>query len=687
MTNLSKCFILFAGMVLYAIQPAQAQVTAGDCNIAVNICTNASFTISPNGLGAIDELIGNNISNPQTNPASANAGCLLGGEINSTWMIINIASNGILEFSFGAAGGGSCYDWIMWPYTPTTCADIQGNTLPPVRCNWNGACGGYTGCATTVPTGGDPSDFEPALPVLCGEKYIVCFSNWSSSSTTVPLNFFGSANVSCNTFSPIFVNDTTICQGGTATLTATGGNTYTWTPNATLTVINDSTATANPTVTTDYIVTGAGACGTGEDTATVTVAPAVVATVSTTDESCAGVSDGTLTVTVTSGGIAPLNFTITGPTTSTNATGVFTNVPGGAYTIDIIDDLGCQVTLNATVNQASPMSMTFNVTDAICKDSCNGTANVTVVGGALPYTYNWSNGIAGTGDNLAINLCDGTYDLTITDDNGCTVDTIGFPIIEPPALLINSVTTTEETCGGDCDGTITIDALNATLFSIDNGATFTAATNYIDLCTGNYDIIVQDAAGCLAMDNAVITGLPQVLANFAFGPQPTTINNTAIRFTNTSLNAVSYEWDFAGLGTSTDVNPTFEFPDQLANSYIVCLVAMNANGCTDTTCSTVIINDEFLIYVPNAFTPDGDGINDFFFPVLNAYDVNDLTFQIFDRWGELIFESDSPSNPWDGSVKGAAEMAADGVYVWKISAKDEFTREKKEFIGHVTLIR
>ena len=88
--------------------------TASDCPDAVNICTNSTFAIDPSGSGAIQELNGN-VSNPSTNPSSGNAGCLLSGELNSTWMVINIASTGLLEFSFGQAGGNGFFDWIMWP--------------------------------------------------------------------------------------------------------------------------------------------------------------------------------------------------------------------------------------------------------------------------------------------------------------------------------------------------------------------------------------------------------------------------------------------------------------------------------------------------------------------------------------------------------------------------------------------
>ncbi len=80
-------------------------VTAGDCNQAVNICTNASFSVDPNGYGSINEFGIGTTSNPSTNPSSSNSGCLLSGELNSTWMIINIATSGTLEFSFWSRWG------------------------------------------------------------------------------------------------------------------------------------------------------------------------------------------------------------------------------------------------------------------------------------------------------------------------------------------------------------------------------------------------------------------------------------------------------------------------------------------------------------------------------------------------------------------------------------------------------
>jgi len=178
-------------------------ITASDCSDAVNICTNANFQIDPNGIGAVNEIpTSGSFGNPlNTNPGgSGNSGCLQSDENNSTWMIINISASGDLEYTFGGAGTQSgFYDWIMYPYSVTACADIMANTVAPVRCNWNGADNGGTGLADPccIPVGGDPTNFETPLPVLAGEQYIVCFSNYSSVSTGVPLDFGGTATVSC----------------------------------------------------------------------------------------------------------------------------------------------------------------------------------------------------------------------------------------------------------------------------------------------------------------------------------------------------------------------------------------------------------------------------------------------------------------------------------------------------------
>jgi hypothetical protein len=183
-------------------------ITASDCSDAVDICENFNFQINPNGEGNVYEIppLGS-IGNPLLSSFDAipspwggnNDGCLQNDELNSTWMIVNVWQGGILNFTFGGNGTqAGFYDWIMYPYDSITgCSDIISNTLPPVRCNWNWSSVGGTGLQSTIPPGGSPGNFEPPLTVLTGQQFIICFSNWSSAITAVPLDFGGTAVVGC----------------------------------------------------------------------------------------------------------------------------------------------------------------------------------------------------------------------------------------------------------------------------------------------------------------------------------------------------------------------------------------------------------------------------------------------------------------------------------------------------------
>lgn len=181
-------------------------VTAGDCDDAIDVCTDINFQVDPNGYGSTNEIpplgtTGNPdlLSDGTLSPwGTDNEGCLRSGELNSTWMIVNIQTGGVLEFTFGGLGTQSgFYDWIMYPYDENACTDIPNNNVAPVRCNWNLFANGGTGLANPIPPGGNAGNFEPPLNVNAGDQFVICFSNWSSVTTNVPLEFDGTADVSC----------------------------------------------------------------------------------------------------------------------------------------------------------------------------------------------------------------------------------------------------------------------------------------------------------------------------------------------------------------------------------------------------------------------------------------------------------------------------------------------------------
>lgn len=195
------------GPFTFSMQCSTGAVTASDCVNAVDVCTNLNFQIDPNGSGNVFEIppigsfgnplyfIGDGALSPW---GSDNEGCLQSNELNSTWMRVNILTGGSLTFTFGGLGAqAGYYDWIMYPYNSSTCGNILNNNVAPVRCNWNWAPWGGTGLASTIPPGGDPGNYEPPLNVLTGQQYIICFSNYSSATTSVPLQFGGTAVVGC----------------------------------------------------------------------------------------------------------------------------------------------------------------------------------------------------------------------------------------------------------------------------------------------------------------------------------------------------------------------------------------------------------------------------------------------------------------------------------------------------------
>jgi len=116
------------------------------------------------------------------------------------------------------------------------------------------------------------------------------------------------------------------------------------------------------------------------------------------------------------------------------------------------------------------------------------------------------------------------------------------------------------------------------------------------------------------------------------------------------------------------------------------LIAMNEFGCKDTAYKNILIKSEYEIFVPNAFTPNGDGANEIFMPLTYYKEVATFNMSVFDRWGDLIFETNNLNIGWDGIANGGTDIAQEDVYIWKVSVK-LLDGEKHNYTGHVTLIK
>ena len=174
-------------------------------------------------------------------------------------------------------------------------------------------------------------------------------------------------------------------------------------------------------------------------------------------------------------------------------------------------------------------------------------------------------------------------------------------------------------------------------------------------------------------------------ALFSASPQPTTILENSVTFTDLSTGANAWIWSFgADLYASTIQNPVYAFQD--TGVFAVQLLVTNQYGCQDSITMPIEIKLDYALYIPNAFTPNGDYINDVFFPLGMGVSLEKFKFYIFDRWGNIIFNTDNTTVGWDGTVQGTGRLCQLDTYVYKITAMDP-DGALKVYIGQINLIR
>ena len=158
-------------------------------------------------------------------------------------------------------------------------------------------------------------------------------------------------------------------------------------------------------------------------------------------------------------------------------------------------------------------------------------------------------------------------------------------------------------------------------------------------------------------------------------------------FLNSSSGATSYLWDFGDFTSSTEYEPTHLFQNT-TGGYLVSLISISDLGCTDTVTVAIPYQEGIVYYIPNTFTPDGDNYNQLFEPIFfSGYDPNSFNMKIFNRWGEIVFETQDSKVGWDGTYGIDGNRAQEGVYSYHITYKLPNTDERKVVTGHVNLMR
>jgi len=467
-----------------------------------------------------------------------------------------------------------------------------------------------------------------------------------------------------------------------------------------------------------------------------------------TNVSCFGLSDGIAFLQI-SGGTAPYNEDWAG----TNNLAL----SQGNYGYTITDNNGCVETDFINIYQPNPIILNVTVSDANCFNGNNGSIYVGVSGGTSPYSENWFGN-----DPLALSA--GNYSFSITDDNGCRIDssatvnqadqifanysaqspicrddksTLSIKIIDPLVnqyslvidnqiyivdslgilipegipiqLLPSSTVTTNLTSITDSDGctspannssTIVVNMPPALDILIDNvcesypsfvldqalpqGGTYLIdgqISNIFDienLETGDYIITylyTDPITNCSNSADKIVSILPAPIANFTLGPQITDIDNPNIFFLNKSEQVNSLIWNMGDGQTILD-SISFNYTYSDTGKYIIELIISNQYGCGDTIQDSVIINPIYTCYIPNAFTPNDDGKNDSFGPVMTA--MKSYSIRIYDRWGGIVFNEENKE--WDGADY------PQGIYNYNIEAID-YKNKVFKYAGKITLAR
>jgi gliding motility-associated-like protein len=289
----------------------------------------------------------------------------------------------------------------------------------------------------------------------------------------------------------------------------------------------------------------------------------------------------------------------------------------------------------------------------------------------------------------------GSYDVELVANNqyGCThSSTVEFVVHPVPDLAISALP-----LDGCVDLLVNFQSTNngapvsQYLWNFGDGGTGVGPTpTYTYDNAGVFDVSLigitdEGCSDTLEVDDYVHAfGLP--VADFTFSPDAVTIYDPTFTFYDNSYNAYAFLWEFGDGGTSPYEN--IEHTYASAGIYTVNLTVWSDHGCVDEKFDQVTVEDLFNIYIPNAFSPDDDGINEVFKPVMSGTAfIERYNFKVFDRWGTVVFDTNDPDQPWMGNVRDGEYYAKDDAYNWTVTIQLKYSEEERVYTGHVIQVR
>lgn len=477
-------------------------------------------------------------------------------------------------------------------------------------------------------------------------------------------------NAACNT------------NNGSINITTSGGYgnyTYNWLPGnmSTSSISNLAAGTYSLFVTDDL------GCTT-TSIATISQPSAPSLTLTSTNATCNGINNGQINSSVTGGSLPYIYSWSNGQTGSTALL-----LSAGNYTCIVTDSNGCSTTSTTNITEPLPININISSPPILCSGQAT-SISASVQGGTPGYSYSWST--SQTTSTISVTPTTSTnYILTVIDGNGCS-NTLGANVVVHPPSIITYSNTIKEGCSPLCVSfSNTTNNSVAQFWNFSNNIS-SSNQNAINCFTnpGNYSfsLTVIDSNGCsntLTQNNFILIH-PNPIAAFTPLPPVTTLLNPTINFINQSNGANAWLWSFGDVnhGNSTSYHTNYTYSD--TGKFEVTLIVYNEFGCSDTAKYTITIEADYVIYIPNSFTPNNDGLNDVFIATGTGIKNEDFEFYIFDRWGNLIFQSQNASEGWNGKANNGNEIAQEDTYVWLIKTKD-LSGQKHRYVGHVNLLR
>lgn len=342
----------------------------------------------------------------------------------------------------------------------------------------------------------------------------------------------------------------------------------------------------------------------------------------------------------------------------------------GTISVVVTDAQGCLGTASTLLNEPNGITYQASIVEPNCNDPLSGSISLSIQGGLSPYNVVWSDGISGPSRS---NLGQGLYDAIIADNNGCQTPFSTF-LDGATGPEITSIDVDSSGCIGSSTGQIQILGVTGGVppyqYSIDSGLTYQSSAIFGNLPSGTYGLSVEDADGCRSMPfGSVVSSTPNVILEVI--PSDTTITlldtlalELVIQFPDiyedTLLSNIVWS-PTEGLDCSDCLMPIL-IPEQTYYDFEVSASYPN-NPCVIPALATITVDNNLNVFIPNAFSPNGDGVNDFF----KVYGERIVSHELIitDRWGEIIFVGNQQEPGWDGTWKGKALPPSTFGYLFK----------------------